>query len=114
MSAKLTRAPQVQVHHRFRRFFEDTLPELEESENSPGLRLLPDRSTENYLDEVFDKNAGRIILAIGPEGGWVPFEIELMRELGFKIFRLGPWVLRVETALAATLGQVELLKSKHV
>ena len=44
-----------------------------------------------------------IALAIGPEGGFDPKEIELAQTLGWKAALLGPRVLRTETAgLAAT------------
>ena len=50
-----------------------------------------------------------IIIALGPEGGWVPFEIELITELGFEPTILGPWTLRVENALVAAISQLSLI-----
>ena len=50
-----------------------------------------------------------LLFAIGPEGGWVPYEIEMMTSLGFHKFKLGGWTLRVEHALTACLAQTELL-----
>ncbi len=50
-----------------------------------------------------------ILLAIGPEGGWNNFEVNLMQEKGFTKFKLSESILRVENALTATLAQIELL-----
>ena len=50
------------------------------------------------------RREGRALLAVGPEGGWVPFEIELFRQRGFAPFSLGPRPLRVEVAVAYALG----------
>ena len=106
---KLTRMPEVAIHHRFKPFFEDTLPSLEEEDGTQSLKLLPHPECRSDLREVFQQEAQQIILAVGPEGGWVPFEIDLMKEAGFKPFKLGPWILKVETALAAAMGQIELM-----
>ncbi len=110
---KLTRMPQVSVHDRFRRFFEDNLSE-DYSEDSDSLcQLLPDPECETSLAGVYPCPADSsrpVLLAIGPEGGWVPFEVELMERIGFQRFRIGRWMLRVETAVAAALAQIELLR----
>jgi hypothetical protein len=49
-------------------------------------------------------------IAIGPEGGWIDRELETFQEAGFQPVRLGPWILRVETAVTAALAQIELLR----
>ncbi|NPD28990.1 RsmE family RNA methyltransferase, partial [Corallococcus exiguus] len=56
-------------------------------------------------------SATRVVLAIGPDGGWVPFEAQLLEAHGFLPFSLGPRILRVETAVPVLLGQVTLLKA---
>lgn len=109
---KLTRLPEVIVHDRFRPFFEDYLPELESAQKTPLLKLLADGDESNLLDTVCDGRERRIAMAIGPEGGWVPFEIELMQSVGFRRFTLGRWTLRVEHAVTAALSQIELLRLK--
>lgn len=49
----------------------------------------------------------RVIILIGPEGGFTDTEISLAREKGFKAYSLGPRILRAETAAicATTLIQ---------
>ncbi|HOP05734.1 MAG TPA: RsmE family RNA methyltransferase [candidate division Zixibacteria bacterium] len=104
---KRTKLPEVAVHERFRPFMEDVLPTLD-SGRERALRLLPDPEAAETLDKVFEQSS-RVILAIGPEGGWVPFETELMESLGFVRYRLSRSILRVETAVTAALAQMELL-----
>jgi RsmE family RNA methyltransferase len=107
---KLTRLPEVTVHDRFRPFFEDYLPGVESESEAPLLKLLADGDASESIDTVCDVSASQIALAIGPEGGWVPFETELMQSTGFKPFTLGRWTLRVEHAVTAALAQIELLR----
>lgn len=52
---------------------------------------------------------GPITLAIGPEGGWIPREVDTLVERGFVTATIGAPILRVEAALAAALGQLLLL-----
>jgi RsmE family RNA methyltransferase len=47
-----------------------------------------------------------VALAIGPDGGWVPFEVELLERAGFTPVSFGPRVLRVEVAVSHVLGRV--------
>jgi RsmE family RNA methyltransferase len=49
------------------------------------------------------------VIAIGPEGGWIERELDTFVARGFTPASLGPTILRVETAVAAALGQVLLL-----
>jgi 16S rRNA (uracil1498-N3)-methyltransferase len=48
-------------------------------------------------------------LAIGPEGGFSPAEIELLEAEGFELHSLGPRILRTETAAIAALACVQWL-----
>ena len=54
--------------------------------------------------------AGAVVLAVGPEGGWIDRELASLGELGFRAVRLGAAVLRTEAAVAALLAQIELLR----
>ena len=44
--------------------------------------------------------AGRLLLAIGPEGGWTDEEVALLKAHGFARHSLGPRILRTDTATA--------------
>jgi len=47
-----------------------------------------------------------VVLAIGPEGGFIERELQTFQELGFTAVSLGPRILRVETAIAFLIGRL--------
>lgn len=98
--ARDTRLPEVLVRERFRPFVEDEIdalwPLAQRLIAHPGARAGPARDPR------------RVALAVGPEGGWVPFEIELLAARGFEPFTLGPRTLRVEVAVAYALGALRV------
>ena len=90
--------PSVTMHRRFRPFVEDELPALAGASH----RLVAHAAA--HVSHV--PAEGEVTLAIGPEGGWVPFELDLLGDHGFRPWSLGPRVLRVETAVVAALGRL--------
>lgn len=97
--ARDTVPPAVLVRERFRPFVEDECAALLDG---AGLRLVCHPPAAAPFPTRGD--AARVALAIGPEGGWVPFELALLEARGFRPATLGPRVLRVETAVPALLG----------
>lgn len=51
-------------------------------------------------------------LAIGPDGGFLPYEVEQLTARGFTAIHCGPHPLRTETAVAVLAGQLELLRQR--
>ena len=49
-------------------------------------------------------------MAVGPEGGWVDFEIDKFIEQSFVPISMGERVLRTDTAVVALLSQLMLLQ----
>ena len=49
---------------------------------------------------------GPVAVVIGPEGGFSTHETDLARELGFESSRLGPYILRTDTAAAVAVAKV--------
>jgi 16S rRNA (uracil1498-N3)-methyltransferase len=47
-----------------------------------------------------------VVLAIGPEGGFIDREVNTFRDIGFTEVSWGPRILRVETALAFLVGRM--------
>ncbi len=73
-------------------------------------RLLLDPLAESGLQPHGDKThvgPNEIILAIGPEGGWSVDDIEALRVAGFAGLRMGPRVLRTETAGIAAIAALQ-------
>ena len=71
--------------------------------------VLAERSTEisfkKYLANNPIKKGEKILAIIGPEGGFSPSELELLRSLPYaRAVSLGPRILRAETAVAAALS----------
>ena len=97
--ARDTRLPDVELRTRFRPFVEDELPGL--MLGSQGLVAHPDAELECPRDVE-----GAVTLVMGPEGGFVPFEIEKLETSGCSVVRLGERILRMEAALPALLGRL--------
>jgi len=71
----------------------------------PPARLLLSAAAGAVLHEVAPGlRAGGIALAVGPEGGFTPLEEQQLLDLDFRPVRLGPRILRVETAALAALA----------
>jgi RsmE family RNA methyltransferase len=47
-----------------------------------------------------------VTLAIGPEGGFIPYEIDMLKAAGFEDVSFGERILRVEHAVAALVGRI--------
>ncbi|MFZ4573695.1 MAG: RsmE family RNA methyltransferase [Phycisphaerales bacterium] len=62
-------------------------------------------------DEYTRTGAEALGLLIGPEGGWDPRELALMRSRGVRIARFGPHVMRVE--VAAVVGAALVMQSER-
>ena len=70
-----------------------------------GLVLQPD--APRSLIEIAGTTAGPIAIAVGPEGGFDADEFALVRRAGYQLARLGPRVLRTETAGLAALAALQ-------
>lgn len=97
--AKDTVPPRIEVRERFKPFVED---ELDAWAPKDALRLVPHpTATERARAMPADR---RLVIAIGPDGGWVPFEVDLLTRHGFAPIALGPRVLRGEVAVPAVIA----------
>ena len=94
-----TMLPQVRCHPRFKPFVEDHLPAMTEDRRAllghPGDYPPCPRGVH-----------GETLVVIGPEGGFIPYEVEKLREAGCEAVSLGPRILRVENALTSLLGRL--------
>ena len=97
--ARDTVLPQVEVYpHRFHRFLSERW-----SDCATGQILIahPEPGAPSCPRAV----AGPVTLVVGPEGGFVPAEVDRLRERGCLV-DLGPRILRVETAVVALLARL--------
>jgi 16S rRNA (uracil1498-N3)-methyltransferase len=51
----------------------------------------------------------RVLVLLGPEGGWAENEIALLQKAGFQLVGLGPRILRSETAAVAVTTLIQYL-----
>jgi len=73
------------------------------------LLLLPEATTSLAGNLAAAKQTPEIALLVGPEGGLEETEVERALEVGFRAARLGPRVLRTETAGLAALSALQCL-----
>ena len=103
-----TRLPGISFHRGFKPFMEEfarLIPVYKQL-----LLAHPDCSIS--ITEAFQTGTGRTLLAIGPEGGWVDYELNRLGEAGFSMFSLGSRILKVETAVTALHSMVSLLNEE--
>jgi RsmE family RNA methyltransferase len=108
--ARDTRLPTVSIYRQFKVLVEDRLGTL----FSGGVRLAADpRGTMSVGAAVGEHTDQRVLIAIGPEGGWNAFELALLEAHGFRQVSLGPRTLRVDTACIALLAIVHASMQKR-
>jgi RsmE family RNA methyltransferase len=91
--------PAVSLHRRFRPFSEDELPVL--LEGSRGIVAHPEATLDCPRGV-----RGRVTLAVGPEGGFLPYEIERLEAAGMTAVRLGRRIMRVEAAVPYAIARL--------
>lgn len=109
-----TRLPEVRLIKQLKPFLED---ELDRGFSNTGIRLLADPSgTQTLLqcaEGVSTAPELRGLLAVGPEGGWTPYERTLFIAHGFQVFNAGARTLRTDTACIALLALANQYQQKH-
>lgn len=73
-----------------------------------GLKLFCDPKTEQNLQQL-DRPDENVILLSGPEGGFTQAEREKAIAAGFTPIRLGPRILRTETAALTAIAAIQIL-----
>jgi RsmE family RNA methyltransferase len=99
MQAGTSVVPRMETRRNFRRFVGDELDALFPTANRvvghPG-------GSPNAPAQ----KPGRLLLAVGPEGGWTDDEVSLLESHGFSRYSLGSRILRTDTALVALLARL--------
>lgn len=102
-----THLPELVVHRRLMAL----LDEFPGGERSPERLHLVAHPGAPPLEAVQRPGELRpVTVALGPEGGWIQREVDTFEQRGFRQVALGAAILRVEAAVAALLGQLELLR----
>jgi 16S rRNA (uracil1498-N3)-methyltransferase len=94
-----TRLPELRVERRLRPLVED---ELAVDPDISTRWLLHPHATVGMHEAA--RRPGRLLLAIGPEGGWIPHELDFLAAQGFAPVGMGKRILRSDTACIAALA----------
>ena len=97
--ARDTLPPEILVRPQFKPFVEDELPALARG----TLPLLAHPAAAAACPWNTDR---AVTLVIGPEGGFIPYEVEKLVGCGFTPVRLGERILSTETAVPALLARL--------
>ena len=97
--AKDTILPEIILENRFKPFVEDRVPSIVYGKQAmiahPGCGI----NCPHGLKKPS-------VLAVGPEGGFISYEVEKFKESGFQVVNLGRRVLNVETAVTALVSKL--------
>ncbi len=98
MQTRDTISPAVHFHRAFKPFVEDALPSLMENKIT---HLFHPCEEKSRLQIEGDKE---YLFIIGPEGGFIEYEVKLIESQGATLTSLGSRIQRVEQAIASVLG----------
>lgn len=101
--ARDTVLPEVQLAPRFKPFIEDQLPPLLDTLPAETLRLLAHPGGDTPCPRAIEQPA---ILAVGPDGGFTPYEVGRFVSTGFEAACLGPRIQRVEHAVISLIARL--------
>lgn len=96
---KDTILPEVHIKKLFKPFVEDEIPDIIRGTKAIVAHPTSIKKCPYNLKEP-------ITLAIGPEGGFIPYEIEMLKNQGFEIVNLGDRILRTETVIPYLIGRL--------
>ena len=95
-----TISPEIQMYKRFKPFVEDVLPTFI-SDQKPAYVAHP--YAEQQMPHAIQHSC---CLIVGPEGGFIPYEVDKHKKNGCQARRLGNRILRTETAVSHILGRL--------
>ncbi len=92
--------PRVHICRRLKPFIEDDLNNL----FPEGTRVVAHPGPGPRMREVVPAGQDALLAAVGPEGGWTGYELEMLAGHGFARISLGPRILRTDTAVTAVVS----------
>ena len=95
-----TVAPKIELYKRFKPFVEDILPGLI-STDCPAYVAHP--YAEQAMPFAIEYPC---TIVIGPEGGFIPYEVDLLIKNGCQAVSLGNRIIRTETVIPYVLGRL--------
>jgi 16S rRNA (uracil1498-N3)-methyltransferase len=97
--AKDTMLPSISIHPLFKPFVEDSLPPLIKNQRAMLAHPKHGSPCPHCIDE-------ELVLIIGPEGGFIPYEVKKLLDAGCEGVHLGERILRVENAVSVLIAKL--------
>lgn len=94
-----TVVPEVTLHRRFKPFVEDVLPQLINGRK----KFLAQPRSEISCPICINQSS---VLIIGPEGGFIPYEINKFKDIGFQAVSIGDRIMKVEVAIPMFISRL--------
>ena len=94
-----TTLPEIIINKRFKPFVEDELPNIISNTKALVAHPIGVSPCPAALNQ-------QTTLAVGPEGGFIDYEVAKLVEAGFESITLGNRILRVETAIPVLLSKL--------
>lgn len=95
-----TMPPKITLAKRFKPFVQDDLPSL----IGDGSAIVAHPYAKDRFGQLIQQRLPQV-LVVGAEGGFIPYEIELLSSVGVQAASLGDRILRTEAAVNALLGR---------
>lgn len=105
--AKDTMLPAVHCKKLFRPFVEDELPEIIKGKEAFVAHPY-------QAEDMPEASLNQRVIVIGPEGGFIPFEIDLLQQAGCKAISMGERIYKVENALSILCHKLSSIDRKSV
>ncbi|MEE3239747.1 MAG: 16S rRNA (uracil(1498)-N(3))-methyltransferase [Pseudomonadota bacterium] len=97
--SKDTALPVVSLHSKFKPFVEDKLAAIRGNKDCFVAHPYNADLTLNNLNDRATIGASGHVVIIGPEGGFIPYEVALLQENACQTLSMGPRIYRVETVV---------------
>jgi RsmE family RNA methyltransferase len=101
MQAGTSVVPSLETRRNFRKFVMEELDAM-----FPGGDRVVAHPYSDGAEPSAVRPSGRLLLAVGPEGGWTDDEVSLLESRGFRRYSLGRRILKTETATIALLSKL--------
>ena len=114
--SKDTTLPIVNLHSKFKPFVEDKLAAIRDNRDCFVAHPYNAELTLNDLNNRSTIETSDQVVIIGPEGGFIPYEVALLQENACQTLSMGPRIYRVETIvpmLLALLGNRKICQHKR-
>ncbi|CAG36435.1 16S rRNA (uracil(1498)-N(3))-methyltransferase [Desulfotalea psychrophila] len=111
--AVATRLPEVSIYPKFKGFMDELL--VKDLDDYSALIVADPAGTNTFSEALRQaggslRQGGRVLLCVGPEGGWVPAEVDQFSGCGFSICTIGERILKVDTAVIALHSRIMALR----